>query len=172
MTDISRLSFTVHDDPPADDVEQATRGLDEHNAESAPVDQVRRLASFARNSSGSVIGGAVGRTWGECCELQTLWVDPEARGRGIARRLLTMVHERAECPCRRGSCLGPASFQHPELCRGPAARFRSGYPVTSGVTTLCRVCKPPARDVHGSAAGAPRRVSAHTGRRMRVTRHT
>ncbi len=151
---MSRLSFTVHDDPPADDVEQATRGLDEHIAESAPVDQVRRLASFARNSSGSVIGGAVGRTWGECCELQTLWVDPEARGRGIARRLLTKFHERAESRGCRTFYLETFSFQAPECYRaaGFEVRLRIGG-FAPGVTKFFMVRELPARDSHEQVTG-------------------
>jgi N-acetylglutamate synthase-like GNAT family acetyltransferase len=35
-----------------------------------------------------VVGGAVGRTWGQCCELQQLWVDDSLRNRGTARRLM------------------------------------------------------------------------------------
>jgi hypothetical protein len=42
---------------------------------------VRPPCCIARNSEGSVIGGAVGRTWGDCCELQQLWVDQQQRRR-------------------------------------------------------------------------------------------
>jgi hypothetical protein len=38
---------------------------------------------IAQNPDGTVVGGAIGRTWGECCELQQLWVSAELRSTGI-----------------------------------------------------------------------------------------
>ena len=35
-----------------------------------------------------MVGGAVGRTWGECCELQQLWVDSPHRKKGVGTLLV------------------------------------------------------------------------------------
>ena len=41
------------------------------------------LAIFVRDA-GRVVAGISGWTWGDCCELQSLWVEPGRRGRGLA----------------------------------------------------------------------------------------
>ncbi len=41
------------------------------------------LAIFVREA-GEVIAGISGWTWGDCCELQSLWVEPSRRGHGLA----------------------------------------------------------------------------------------
>ena len=43
------------------------------------------LAIFVRDA-GRVVAGISGWTWGDCCELQSLWVEPSLRRRGLATR--------------------------------------------------------------------------------------
>lgn len=96
--------LSVHDgDLPAQAVEVVDAGLGRFNEGAAPLEQVRPLACFAHaGEGGPPIGGAVGRRWGECCELQQLWVQPEARGRGLGTRLLRAFEARAQaCGCRQ-----------------------------------------------------------------------
>ncbi len=45
------------------------------------------LAIFVRYA-GPVVAGISGWTWGDCCELQSLWVAPGMRGCGLATRLI------------------------------------------------------------------------------------
>jgi GNAT superfamily N-acetyltransferase len=45
------------------------------------------LAIFVRDA-GRVVAGISGWTWGDCCELQSLWVEPSLRGQGLATRLI------------------------------------------------------------------------------------
>ena len=45
------------------------------------------LAIFVRQE-GEVVAGISGWTWGDCCELQSLWVQPSLRGRGLASNLI------------------------------------------------------------------------------------
>jgi ribosomal protein S18 acetylase RimI-like enzyme len=97
------------------------RGLGEFNASAAPLHDVQALACFARTQEdsviGSVIGGVVGRSWGLCCELQQLWVDPAYRHRGIASQLVRAFEGRAwERGCR-SVYLETFSFQAPALYR-------------------------------------------------------
>ena len=87
MNDAEIPTISVHDDVPPDDGRLVDEGLGLSNDQAAPLHEVRRLSCFARLSSGTIAGGAVGRTWGECSELQQLWVAPALRRRGAAQRL-------------------------------------------------------------------------------------
>jgi GNAT superfamily N-acetyltransferase len=52
------------------------------------------LAIFVRDA-GSIVAGISGWTWGDCCELQSLWVEPRLRRRGLATRLLAAAETEA-----------------------------------------------------------------------------
>lgn len=111
------LVFSSVDAPPEDGLVAIDRGLDQYNVSVAPVSDVQDLASFATDSSGSVVGGAVGRTWGRCCELLQLWVEPTHRAAGVGSRLLRQFEEHA---ARRGCdvfYLTTMSFQAPDFYR-------------------------------------------------------
>jgi ribosomal protein S18 acetylase RimI-like enzyme len=111
-------TFSVHDDVPRADAAVVDAGLGAANDAAAPLHQVRPLAAFVREADGAVIGGAVGRTWGTCCELQQLWVDAAWRRRGLGARLVRAFEQRAQ---QRGCVtfyLETFSFQAPSLYRG------------------------------------------------------
>jgi len=93
------------------------------------------LASFASEPSGQIVGGAVGRTWGRCCELLQLWVEPEHRASGVGSRLL----QQFEASARSRQCsvfyLTTLSFQAPDFYRKHgyiSLAEISGYP--NGIT--------------------------------------
>jgi ribosomal protein S18 acetylase RimI-like enzyme len=116
MTDATSLSYTSHDTlPPEAAVVDA--GLGAANEAAAPLHEVQRLATFARLPSGEVIGGAVGRTWGTCCELQQLWVESAYRRRGVGARLVREFESRAHARGCRTFYLETFSFQAPSLYR-------------------------------------------------------
>ena len=109
------VSFDVHDDVPELEGGIVDDGLGEANALAAPLAEVRGLSCFARLPAGAVIGGAVGRTWGECCELQQLWVDPAHRRRGVGARLVRLFEERAATRGCSTFFLETFSFQAPSF---------------------------------------------------------
>lgn len=113
------------DDPAADAVAAVDLGLDDANRRASPqLADVRALACVARDADGTVIGGAVGRTWGACAELQQLWVDARRRGRGPGTALVRRLEARA---AERGCTLVYCStfgFQAPAFYR------RLGYDET------------------------------------------
>lgn len=85
----------VRDDLPSTEGAIVDAGLDAHNVAAAPLHDVRPLSCFARLPSGEVVGGAVGRTWGRCCEIRQLWVAESHRGRGLGTSLVQALEGRA-----------------------------------------------------------------------------
>ena len=108
------LQITVHDDIPDEEGGLVNAGLGASNAAAAPLHEVRPLSCFAR-IDGCVIGGAVGRTWGACGELQQLWVAPAHRRRGLGADLVRAFEQRAAVRGCHTFYLETFSFQAPAL---------------------------------------------------------
>jgi GNAT superfamily N-acetyltransferase len=108
-------TITVHDELPAADAALVDQGLEAHNEAAAPLRDVRPLACFLRQADGGVIGGALGRTWGECAELQQLWVDAALRRRGHGAALVRRFERAAVARGCRRCYLYTFSFQAPAL---------------------------------------------------------
>jgi GNAT superfamily N-acetyltransferase len=83
-------TFTIlgHDSPPPEAVAIVDRALGEANDAAAPLHEVAPIACIARDREGRVIGGAIGRWWGDCAGLQQLWVHEGSRGRGAGRPMI------------------------------------------------------------------------------------
>jgi GNAT superfamily N-acetyltransferase len=109
------FNVSTHDSYPPQETALVDRGLGEANDAAAPLHEVRPLSCFARTDDGRVVGGAVGRWWGQCCELQQLWVKASYRRRGIGTQLIQAFEARA----REHGCLTfyleTFSFQTPHL---------------------------------------------------------
>jgi len=114
------VDWTLIDDDTAADHAAASvveAGLDGYNLAAAPLHDVRPLACHARGDDGTVIGGLIGRTWGDCAELQQLWVHESWRGQGLGSALLARFEAMA---ASRGCGLGylyTFSFQAPGFYR-------------------------------------------------------
>ena len=78
------------------------------------------LAIFVRDA-GRVVAGISGWTWGDCCELQSLWVAPGRCGRGLATRLLAA----AEAEAAARGCSQTVHFTYAFQAR--ALYERNGY---------------------------------------------
>lgn len=121
------LAFTTTGAPSDEALLAVDNGLERHNHAAAPLGEVSPLAVFATDPAGTVVGGAVGRTWGQCCELLQLWVAPEHRSQGVGSRLLQAF----EAGARSRGCstfyLTTLSYQAPEFYR------RHGYGVLAQI---------------------------------------
>ena len=106
-------------------------GLDEHNAASASLEDVRPLHVIATDEHGKVCGGAIGRTWGQCCELLQLWVAAAHRSQKVGTRLMDAYEREAAARGCRLVYLDSFSFQAPEFYvqRGYVEALRTaGFP--------------------------------------------
>jgi ribosomal protein S18 acetylase RimI-like enzyme len=114
---LSSYTISAHDEHPAEETALVDRGLGDANRLAAPLQEVQPLACFARADSGPVIGGAVGRRWGACCELQQLWVDPAYRRRGVGAQLVRAFEDHARGHGCSTFYLETFNFQAPRLYR-------------------------------------------------------
>jgi GNAT superfamily N-acetyltransferase len=131
MSNADPATITAHDEHPARETALVDQGLGAYNDAAAPLHEVRPLACFARSPSGQVVGGAVGRRWGRCCELQQLWVEDSHRRQGIGARLVRAFEAHARGHGCTWFYLETLSFQAPSFYRslGYHVEFeRSVYP--------------------------------------------
>lgn len=112
---MTTFPITVHDAPDAAAAGVVDTGMGEANEAAAPLHEVRPLACFARAADGGVVGGAVGRRWGACAELQQLWVRPDLRRQGIGAQLVRAFEARAAQHGCTMVYLETFSFQAPRL---------------------------------------------------------
>lgn len=114
---VTTVNWEVHDAVPGEPGRVVDDGIGQFNSEAAPLHDVQALSCFARGPEGTVIGGAVGRTWGTCCELQQLWVQAPYRRGGIGRELMVRFEARARQRGCRTFYLETFSFQAPGFYR-------------------------------------------------------
>ena len=81
------MDFHVEDHPDPLDIEVLEARIRREASAAMGLGDEVDLAIFVRDA-GTVVAGISGWTWGDCCELQSLWVEPRLRGRGLATRLL------------------------------------------------------------------------------------
>ena len=88
------MELQVEVDPDPQDVEfLETQIRREASAAMGLGDEVE-LAIFVRDA-GRVVAGISGWTWGDCCELQSLWVEPSLTGQWLGSRLLAAAEAEA-----------------------------------------------------------------------------
>jgi GNAT superfamily N-acetyltransferase len=121
------LEIRVDDRPDPDDVSLLDARIREHMVHSTRHGDARELAGFVRDEGGAVRGGVYGWTWGGCCELELLWVDPAIRGQGYGSRLLSS----AEVEAQARGCRQVVVFTHGS--QAPELYVRHGYELVGRV---------------------------------------
>ncbi|MBK7975697.1 MAG: GNAT family N-acetyltransferase [Deltaproteobacteria bacterium] len=127
---MTSFRLTVHDGHPPDETAVVDTGLGSFNDEAAPLHEVEPLACFAHADDGTVVGGAVGRWWGGCAELQQLWVEDARRRQGLGARLVRAFEDARTKGCTY-FYVETFSFQAPRFYEnlGYVTEYvRRGYP--------------------------------------------
>ena len=88
------MEFRAEHDPDPLDVEFLETQIRREASDATGLGDEVELAIFVRDA-GKVVAGISGWTWGDCCELQSLWVEPSLRGRGLATRLIAAAEAEA-----------------------------------------------------------------------------
>ena len=88
------MEFLIEDDPDPLDIERLEAEIRREASTAMGLGDEVELAIFVRDG-GRVVAGIAGWTWGDCCELQSLWVEPSLRGRGLATRLIAAAEREA-----------------------------------------------------------------------------
>lgn len=88
------MGFQVEDDPDPQDVEFLESQIRREASAAMGLGEEVELAIFLRDA-GRIVAGISGWTWGDCCELQSLWVSPDLKGRWLGTRLLAAAEAEA-----------------------------------------------------------------------------
>jgi GNAT superfamily N-acetyltransferase len=101
------VEFHVEDHPDPLDVELLEERIRTEASTAMGLGDEVELAIFVRDA-GTIVAGISGWTWGDCCELQSLWVAPRLRGSGLATRLIAA----AEAEAARRGCTQTVHFTY------------------------------------------------------------
>ena len=114
------MEFCVENDPAPRDLEFLETQIRREASTAMGLGEEAELAIFVRDAD-RIVAGISGWTWGDCCELQSLWVEPSLRGRWLGTRLLAA----AEAEAAARGCSQTVHFTY----AFQAGRFyeRSGY---------------------------------------------
>jgi GNAT superfamily N-acetyltransferase len=85
----------------------------EFNVEATAYADGESFAAVKRDSSGSIVAGVSGYTWGGCCHVSHLWVAKAFRAQGIGRALLSATEAHATGRGCKIILLSSHSFQSP-----------------------------------------------------------
>jgi GNAT superfamily N-acetyltransferase len=88
------VEFHVEDQPDPLDIDVLEAQIRREASAATGLGDEVDLAIFVRVAD-TVVAGISGWTWGDCCELQNLWVQSSHRGRGLATELIAAAEAEA-----------------------------------------------------------------------------
>ena len=106
------MQLTITDTITEQDQEELLQGLRAYNGQFIDFTLVGGdIAVYARDDSGKMRGGLIGRRVGEWLEIKYLWVCSETRTSGVGTQLMQMAEEEAKRQGCRHSLVDTLSFQ-------------------------------------------------------------
>jgi GNAT superfamily N-acetyltransferase len=120
------VELDVENDPDPRDLEFLETQIRREASTAMGLGDEAELAIFVRDD-GRIVAGVSGWTWGDCCELQSLWVEPSLRGRWLGSRLLAA----AETEAAARGCLQTVHFTY--AFQAGRLYERSGYELAGRV---------------------------------------
>jgi GNAT superfamily N-acetyltransferase len=88
------VEFSVETDPDPRDLDFLETQIRREASAAMGLGDEAELAIFVRDA-GRIVAGVSGWSWGDCCELQSLWVEPSLRGRWLGTRLIAAAEAEA-----------------------------------------------------------------------------
>jgi GNAT superfamily N-acetyltransferase len=120
------VEFQVEGNPDPLDIEFLEAQIRREAAAAMGLGDEVELAILVRDGD-EIVAGISGWTWGDCCELQSLWVELSLRGRGLATRLIAA----AEAEAAERGCTQTVHFTYDFQAR--ALYERNGYELVGRV---------------------------------------
>ena len=120
------MELPVEDHPEPADIEVLETQIRREASAAMGLGDEADLAIFVRDA-GRIVAGISGWTWGDCCELQSLWVQPSLRGRGLGTQLLAA----AEAAAAARGCAQTVHFTYAFQAR--SLDERNGYKLVGQV---------------------------------------
>jgi ribosomal protein S18 acetylase RimI-like enzyme len=108
---MTEFRISREDDAPPEDRTAVVDGLVAFNNRQVGDENFQRLVLILRDEEGAVRGGLLGGTLWDWLYVSHLWVDDEARGCGLGRRLMLEAEEAARARGCRHVHLDTFSFQ-------------------------------------------------------------
>jgi GNAT superfamily N-acetyltransferase len=99
--------------PSPEDLQFLEDRLYEYNSQQTGREDGQLFAFFIRNDQQEILAGLSGWTWAQACEILSLWVHPDWRGKGYGRKLLDAAEQEARAHGCKGIMLTSYSFQAP-----------------------------------------------------------
>ena len=99
LAQLAPAGCAIGDGATAEELDLLEDHVLEETRAAAGVGPDEELAVMVRDGSGRVVAGISGWTWGGCCELAHMWVDPQVRNGGLGSALMAAAEEEA---ARRG----------------------------------------------------------------------
>lgn len=107
--------WVVNDRPDEQDLQTLRQHLRDYNMARAHSQDGYGLAIFLRDEQNQMVAGISGWLWGECLEIDRLWVHEDLRGRGMGKRLVRTLEEAAVARGCRQVTLETFDFQAPQF---------------------------------------------------------